>query len=209
MVEFALFWVGAGGPIVVLLAGLSVVSVGLIVGKAVQLVPVRSGRAGRRSALKAWAAGATADALGAVAAGRAPADRVVALAMRGLLERREESVLRAEIESAGAAELDTLGSYVRLLEVIAMVAPLLGLLGTVLGMIDSFRSLEMAQGAANASVLAGGVWTALLTTAMGLIVAIPAAIAAGLFSAGIDRVGRDIEMTIAGLIVADHVRRAP
>ena len=54
-----------------------------------------------------------------------------------------------------------------------MIAPLLGLLGTVLGMVQSFQDLSLAQGSANASVLAGGIWLALLTTAAGLVVAIP------------------------------------
>jgi biopolymer transport protein ExbB len=209
MAEFALFWIEAGGPIVVLLGVLSVVSIALILGKIAQLAPVRGGRPGRASALEAWAAGATADALARLGRGRSPADRVVSLAMRGLLEGRDEGLLRAQIENAGAAELDALGSHVRLLEITAMVSPLLGLLGTVLGMIDSFRALEMARGAANASVLAGGVWTALLTTAMGLVVAIPAAVAAGLISARIDRVGRDIEAAITALLAAEHARISP
>jgi biopolymer transport protein ExbB len=206
MVDSLLFWIDAGGPIVVLLGALSVVSVALIAAKAVQLTPARAGRAERAAAIRSWAGGATADALARLAGGRAPADRVLAAAMRGLIERRDADALRAELETAGAAELDALGSHLRLIEIIATVSPLLGLLGTVLGMIQSFRGLEMAQGAANASVLAGGVWTALLTTAMGLIVAIPAAAAAGLFAARIDRVGRDIETSVARLFAAERDR---
>ena len=60
------------------------------------------------------------------------------------------------------------------LEIIAQVSPLVGLLGTVIGMIDSFNELELGGSLVDPSVLAGGIWTALLTTAMGLIVAIPA-----------------------------------
>ena len=62
------------------------------------------------------------------------------------------------------------------LEIIAQVSPLVGLLGTVIGMIDSFNELELGGSLVDPSVLAGGIWTALLTTAMGLIVAIPALI---------------------------------
>ncbi len=62
------------------------------------------------------------------------------------------------------------------LEIIAQVSPLIGLLGTVIGMIDSFNELELGGSLVDPSVLAGGIWTALLTTAMGLIVAIPALI---------------------------------
>ena len=62
------------------------------------------------------------------------------------------------------------------LEIIAQVSPLIGLLGTVIGMIVSFNELELGGSLVDPSILAGGIWTALLTTAMGLIVAIPALI---------------------------------
>jgi biopolymer transport protein ExbB len=208
MAEAAAFWIEAGGPVVLLLLALSLLSVALIAAKAVQLWPVRRGTAGREAALRAWAQGATGQALDLVAGGATPSDRVGAVAMRGLLARRAEPELRAEIERAGAAELDALGTHLRLLEIVAAVAPLIGLLGTVLGMIDAFRALELAQGAANAAVLAGGVWTALTTTAMGLIVAIPAAVAAGLFAARIDQVGQDMEAFAARLIAAEQARAA-
>ena len=62
------------------------------------------------------------------------------------------------------------------LEIISQVSPLIGLLGTVIGMIDSFNELELGGSLVDPSILAGGIWTALLTTAMGLIVAIPSLI---------------------------------
>ena len=58
----------------------------------------------------------------------------------------------------------------------AQVSPLIGLLGTVIGMIDSFNKLELGGSLVDPAILAGGIWTAILTTAMGLIVAIPALI---------------------------------
>jgi len=63
------------------------------------------------------------------------------------------------------------------LATIAGVAPLLGFLGTVLGMVEAFQSIQSMQGQVNPSVLAGGIWTALITTVGGLIVAIPTQIA--------------------------------
>ena len=71
-------------------------------------------------------------------------------------------------------------------------------------MIQSFQQLEMAEGAANASVLAGGIWQALLTTAAGLLVAIPAAVAAGLLSARIDRAAQGIESAVGELMLTDQ-----
>ena len=61
-----------------------------------------------------------------------------------------------------------------MLEVIAITAPLIGLFGTVLGMIEAFKAMEMAGSQVNPAVLSGGIWKALLTTAVGLAVAIPA-----------------------------------
>ena len=70
-----------------------------------------------------------------------------------------------------------LDSYVRILEVVASLAPLLGLFGTVLGMIDAFQAMEAAGTQVNSSVLSGGIWKALLTTAAGLAIAVPVSMA--------------------------------
>jgi biopolymer transport protein ExbB len=61
----------------------------------------------------------------------------------------------------------------RFLDTVAQIAPLLGLFGTVLGMIDAFRALQDAGSQVDPSILAGGIWVALLTTAVGLAVAMP------------------------------------
>ena len=81
----------------------------------------------------------------------------------------------------------------RALDVIATVAPLLGLLGTVLGMIEAFQALQGSGARADPSALAGGIWEALLTTAAGMAVAIPAALALAWFEGAIDRVAADME----------------
>jgi len=70
-------------------------------------------------------------------------------------------------------------------------------------MIQSFQELELAQGSANASVLAGGIWQALLTTAAGLIVAIPAAVGANLLAARVESAGHLIENTIGQLFLIE------
>ena len=73
-------------------------------------------------------------------------------------------------------ENEKLNRFMPTLEIIGQVSPLIGLLGTVIGMIDSFNELELGGSLVDPSILAGGIWSALLTTAMGLIVAIPALI---------------------------------
>jgi biopolymer transport protein ExbB len=71
-------------------------------------------------------------------------------------------------------EIDDLNGGLRLISAIAVLSPLLGLLGTVMGMINAFQQMEGAGSRIDPSVLSGGIWLALLTTAIGLVVAIPA-----------------------------------
>ncbi|OIQ32676.1 MAG: flagellar motor protein MotA [Roseobacter sp. MedPE-SWchi] len=195
-----------GGPIIALLAVISLLSLTLIVMKLVHLWPVTSGKYPRQDAIELWQNGDKHGARTKIERGKSPADRVLHFAMGALQNGLKGPVLTSELERRGNEEVQRMNSLIRLLELIAMVSPLLGLLGTVLGMIQSFQELELAQGAANASVLAGGIWQALLTTAAGLVVAIPAAIAAGLFSARIDTAAMLIESAVGQLMLADHGR---
>ena len=94
-------------------------------------------------------------------------------AIRGSLRRDlSEAMVREEVARLAGDRLEGLRAYLRPLEVIAGVAPLLGLFGTVLGMISAFQQLEQAGSQVNPAVLSGGIWEALLTTAVGLAVAI-------------------------------------
>ena len=85
---------------------------------------------------------------------------------------KSSSELRAIIESSGQLEIRKLERNLIVLATLAGVAPLMGFLGTVTGMIKAFREIETLGGNVNASVLAGGIWEALITTAVGLAVAI-------------------------------------
>lgn len=80
--------------------------------------------------------------------------------------------VKEAIETAGRQEVTRLEKGLSILATISGVAPLLGFLGTVTGMISAFRRIEDLQGAANPSDLAGGIWEALITTAFGLAVGI-------------------------------------
>lgn len=81
--------------------------------------------------------------------------------------------IKEAIEDAGNHTIPVLERYMGTLATIGTVAPLLGFLGTVLGMVKVFMKIENMGGQVNASVLAGGIWEALLTTVAGLIIAIP------------------------------------
>ena len=91
-------------------------------------------------------------------------------------ENKSEDKRKEELNLLMQKELNKIEIFLPTLEIISQVSPLVGLLGTVIGMIDSFNELELGGSLVDPSILAGGIWTALLTTAMGLIVAIPALI---------------------------------
>lgn len=195
-----------GGPVIAILLVLSIISLALIALKLMQLRGVLGGRDRRRRALELWTSGDRSGALAALDPGTTPADQLLRHAMSGLADGRPIKALNSDLEWRGNAEIADLGRHIRLLELIAVVSPLLGLLGTVLGMIRSFQELALAQGAANASLLAGGIWEALLTTAAGLIVAIPAAIAASMLATRVDSVGHELEATIGQLFAIESSR---
>ena len=102
----------------------------------------------------------------------------IAKIARAGLERmsRPRQEIKEAIESAGKTEVYHLEKYLGMLATVASVAPALGFLGTVTGMIQAFMQVQQLGGNVDASVLAGGIWEALITTAAGLIVGIPAII---------------------------------
>ena len=90
----------------------------------------------------------------------------------------------------------------RIIEATSQLAPLLGLFGTVIGMIEAFQTLQSAGSDADPAALAGGIWVALLTTAVGLAVAIPAAFMLYWFEGRIDRERSRIEIALTRLLTA-------
>jgi len=108
--------------------------------------------------------------------------------------------VKEAIENAGRQEVSKLEKGLAILATVAGVAPLLGFLGTVTGMIQAFMRIEDLAGAASPSDLAGGIWEALLTTAFGLIVGIPAYVAYNYFLSWITRFVADME-TVANDVV--------
>jgi biopolymer transport protein ExbB len=112
-------------------------------------------------------------------------------------------VMKESIEEAAGHVVHELERYLNPLGTIAAVTPLLGLLGTVVGMIKVFTEI-MAQGTGNASVLAGGISEALITTAAGLSVAIPALIMHRYFVGRIDGIIISLEQETIKLVDALH-----
>lgn len=104
------------------------------------------------------------------------------------------------IESAGRQEIGKLEKGLSILATISGVAPLLGFLGTVTGMISAFMKIQELQGSANPSDLAGGIWEALITTAFGLIVGIPALAFYNYFVSAVNKLVMDIELITNDII---------
>lgn len=108
-----------------------------------------------------------------------------------------------EINLAGNAELQKLESHLKGLEMAANISPLLGLLGTVTGMVQAFSVLEQAGSRIDPSLLAGGIWEALLTTVAGLAVAIPAMVAHHIIDGKIERFRNNMEEATTRIINLD------
>ena len=131
-----------------------------------------------------------------------PLGRILAA---GLLDRTQErETMKASIEEVGGHVAHELGRYLNALGTIAAVTPLLGLLGTVVGMISVFTSIT-AVGVGNPAQLAGGISQALITTAGGLTVAIPSLMFHRYFRARVD--GLVVEMEKESLKLVDVLQR--
>ncbi len=130
-----------------------------------------------------------------------PLGRILAAGLGNAYLGRD--VMKESIEEAAGHVVHDLERYLNTLGTIAAVAPLLGLLGTVVGMIKVFAEI-MAQGTGNASALAGGISEALITTAAGLTVAIPALVMHRYFTGRIDGIVVELEQETIKLVDALH-----
>jgi biopolymer transport protein ExbB len=106
------------------------------------------------------------------------------------------------MEDAAARELSILRAGIRPLTAIASIAPLLGLVGTVFGMIDAFIVTSQPGLKDRTELLAGGIYEALVATAAGLLVAVPALIAAYYFTGRLDRLAREMGDALTPLVPA-------
>ena len=126
----------------------------------------------------------------------------------GLINRdRERSVMKDSIEDTGRHVVHELERYLETLGTIAAVSPLLGLLGTVIGMVEVFTTIT-SQGVGNPTALAGGSAQALISTATGLTVAIPALVGYRYFRNRVDTLVVDMEKEAIKLVEALHRRQA-
>jgi biopolymer transport protein ExbB len=182
-----------GGPALWLIAGLSVVTLGLILWKLWRLSLMGAWRrSASEKAVALWQKGQHDAALSSIQHRKGLRARVVKAAMQADRTLHSDDARDETARVARAALMDA-GSGLRALDLIATIAPLVGLLGTVLGMIDAFQALQDSGARADPSALAGGIWEALLTTAAGMAVAIPASMALSWFDSINDRLAHDFD----------------
>ena len=187
-------WLANGGPVMWLLLGLSLIACSIIIAKLIQFALLRPlSAAGGDAVLAALGRDGREGALQLAGAGRDPLQRTLAAALAVDGDWQDEALRQAR------QQIENLRGGMRALELIAAVAPLLGLLGTVFGMIEAFRALEQAGSQVDPALLSGGIWEALLTTAAGLSVAIPALAAFHWFDRTLERLRFLLEDRLAQL----------
>jgi len=208
MFEIVLFQ--KGGAVMYGLAALSIYAVAVVIYKVIQF---RKANVFDQSfiepALREIKQGDRTRATKTLAGTKGPIARIMRVTFECVANREmSQKSKEAEIMRVGAADLRYLETHLRGLEMTASVAPLMGLLGTVIGMISSFSKLSLSGTRVDPTILAGGIWEALLTTAGGLAVAIPALAAHYILDGIIEKVRATMkDVSVQILALEDEFRR--
>lgn len=184
-----------GGPLMAVLLVLSTFALAILLTKSWQFL-----RAGLRrlafvdSSMAVLESAGAEAALAALDVERNPVARVMRTAVAvGSNATLGSAAAQAEVARVGTREVRALESWLRALSSIAHLSPLVGLLGTVLGMIAAFMRIEEAGSTVDPALLSAGIWQALITTAAGLTIAIPSMAAYHFFEGEVDRVRAAME----------------
>lgn len=173
-----------GGPVVLLLLLVSVLTAALVLYKIWQYQAARVGRHRQlAAAVAAWDRGEHDKALQALGHSRSYLSPVLHMA----LVQPQTADLSARADAEAEERFARLERGLGTLDMVAQLAPLLGLFGTVIGMIEAFQKLQSAGSSVDPSLLAGGIWVALLTTAAGLAVAMPTSLVLSWLTARMQR----------------------
>ena len=197
-----------GGPIVYILLALSVYATAIIFYKLHIFYGVNFFKSERTTrSVNKWLENNHNDAYESINKINDPESEVISFAMYQLLKHKKltvklESDIREEIVRLSDERINYYSSNLNSLQVIATIAPLLGLLGTVFGMIEAFQQMEMAGKNVDPSVLSGGIWEALLTTAVGLSVAIPIVVFESYFRNIVETFKNNIESAVTKVLTS-------
>ena len=198
-----------GGPVVYILIILSIYATAIIFYKLHIFYKVNFfNNVDLEKSIKLWVSKEHNQAYDEINKSNDPQTEVVSFTMYQLLKHKKltsklDSDLREEITRLSDERITYYSSKLNSLQVIAAIAPLLGLLGTVCGMIEAFQQMEIAGKNVDPSILSGGIWEALLTTAAGLSVAIPIVIFESYFRNLVDRFKANLENAITKVMTAD------
>jgi biopolymer transport protein ExbB len=138
------------------------------------------------------------EALEACRRERNPVAGVLATTLREM--DRPHSEREQIIRATGNHQLQQMERGIRVISVVVRLAPLMGLLGTVVGLVEAFHAVSSVKGPPDPSLLAGGIWQALLTTVAGLLVAIPAIISHEWLLGRVDAMAIRMQVAVAQLL---------
>lgn len=188
------------------LALTSVYAAAITVAKLLQFRRAGLGRgAAAAAAVTQWTAGDRPGALAAIRQQTGARAAMLTSVFTALLEKPGDAARAQAIGMQSAIEdLARLDRHMRGMEAVVQAAPMLGLLGTVVGMIEAFGRLAQTTGAADPAELAGGIWTALVTTALGLAVAILFYFISLLLEARITRERETLDSILARVVNAEN-----
>lgn len=182
MIEF----LSKGGVLVVPILLCSVLALAIFFERLIRFAGMRSRGTGIAEKVAGLLIdGSDQEALKNAEESNSPMGRIMAQAME--VKNGDREMLETVIVNATDEEVRNLSTYIQTLATIGNIAPLLGLLGTVIGMIKAFMVIQEMGGKVNAAVLAGGIWEVMLTTALGLSVALPTMVAHSYLTARIDK----------------------
>jgi biopolymer transport protein ExbB len=199
-----------GGPVVVLLSAMFTLVIAVTLLKVWQFYRFRLfDRRTANQALHYYRHGNLTDALALTNNSDNPAAKLLWMGINGLQQHVPQQQVQDELSLFGQGILNQLRGNLRVLEVIATLAPLLGLFGTVLGMINAFQQLEAAGSQVNPALLSGGIWVALLTTACGLAVAMPTVVILNWLDRSIDRTAQEMGLIAHRLFTKDLLTPPP
>ncbi len=202
-----------GGPVVFVLLLMSVVALAVSLYKILQFRRYgASGLSALGGAVELWRADRPEEARQAVRNSPSPLAPLVDSGMDWLSREDSEdrrTFIEAELSRLAQGHLNRLSAQLGLLEQVSYLAPLLGLLGTVLGIIDVFHGLAEQGASADAGSLAGGIWEALLTTAVGLCVASQFALLHAAFQGRVETLREKLQDLLTRLLTAPLYSAAP
>ncbi|WP_299154023.1 MotA/TolQ/ExbB proton channel family protein [uncultured Tateyamaria sp.] len=185
-----------------LLGFLSLVALGIGLYKVGQFARMGVGRRNEaEKILDDWLNGRADEAITAAGQRRSVLSRILQAVFSGIQARPTDVSYAEELSRQTAiVELATMSERMRALDMVVQAAPMLGLLGTVVGMIDAFSVLAVTEGAVDPTTLAGGIYVALTTTAAGLVIALFAFFLATWLEGRIDRERNMIEALMSAAI---------